>query len=244
LKNKEPYLSLYKMLGFCPTQIELYQQAFVHCSITPKQYGKDSNNERLEFLGDAVLDAVIADIVFHHFPHRREGFLTNTRSKIVKRETMNQVALELGIDEKMVAMPYAAMHHKYMYGNALEALIGAIYLDKGYKYCLKFVESKIIDRFILLDKLANQEVNFKSRLLEWSAKMHLTTEFEVTDERYDEVGKPLFRSKVMIGGATLAVGTGCTKKESQQRAAKKVLFKIRNDDKYAQKLVDERAIKN
>ena len=228
-KKKEPYLSLYNMLGFYPDDIELYEQAFVHRSISISQYDR-RNNERLEFLGDAVLDAIIADIVYKYFPNKKEGFLTNTRSKIVQRESLNNIALGLGIDKKVTSMPYAAMHHKYLYGNALEALIGAIYLDKGYKYCCKFVEERIINKYISLDKLANQEVNFKSRLLEWGQKSKMNIIFELIETFNDIHGSPVFHTSVSLEGTPLGIGMGSTKKESQQLAAKAVLRKIYKDN--------------
>ena len=229
LKNKEPYLSLYNILGFYPDDIKLYEQAFIHRSISSSQYEKRSNNERLEFLGDAVLDAVIADIVYKHFPNKREGFLTNTRSKIVQRESLNNIALALGIDKKVTSLPYATTHHKYMYGNALEALIGAIYLDKGYRRCCKFVRERIINKHISLDKLASREVNFKSRLLEWSQKTKLHIEFELIETFTDEEGNPVFQTSVSLEGTHLGIGIGSTKKESQQLAAKTVIRKIHKD---------------
>ena len=229
LKHKEPYLSLYNILGFYPDNISLYEQAFIHRSITSTQNGRRGNNERLEFLGDAVLDAIIADIVYKHFPNKREGFLTNTRSKIVQRESLNNIALELGIDKKVTSMPYATTHHKYMYGNALEALIGAIYLDQGYRRCCKFVEERIIDKYISLDKLATREVNFKSRLLEWGQKERLHIEFNLIETFNDDEGFPVFQTSVSLEGTPLGVGIGGTKKESQQLAAKTVIRKIHKD---------------
>lgn len=238
LKNKEPYLSLYQMLGFYPNDIELYKQAFIHRSIPWSQTGKRNNNERLEFLGDAVLDAIIADIVFTHFPNKKEGFLTNMRSKIVQRESLNNIALALGIDKKMTSMPYAATHHKYMYGNALEALIGAIYLDQGYLCCRQFVDERIISSHISLDKLAHQEVNFKSRLLEWGQKTKIRIEYELIETFTDEEGNPVFQSSVSLEGTPVGIGVGNTKKESQQLAAKTVIRKIQKD-KDVQRLVEK-----
>jgi ribonuclease-3 len=214
------------MLGFLPNNVELYEQAFIHRSITPIPYGANCNNERLEFLGDAVLDIIVADIVFNHFPTKREGFLTNTRSKIVQRESLNQIAIELGLDKKVASMPYAALHNKYLYGNALEALIGAIYLDQGYKFCYNFVKERIINKYISLNKLAGQEVNFKSRLLEWGQKAKLNIEFDLTETFTNEEGKPVFQTSVLLEGMHIGEGTGNTKKESQQIAAKKAIRKI------------------
>ena len=229
LKNKEPYLSLYNILGFYPNDITLYEQAFKHRSVPFSQYGKRCNNERLEFLGDAVLGTIIADIVYKHFKNKREGFLTNMRSKIVQRESLNNIALELGIDKKVTSMPYATRHNKYMYGNALEALIGAIYLDQGYNRCYEFIEKRIINKYIFLDKLAIQEVNFKSRLLEWGQKMKFDLDFDLIGTFTDEDGNPVFQTKIALEGTPLGIGVGSTKKESQQQAAKTAIRKIYKD---------------
>ena len=237
IKNKEPYLSLYNMLGFCPNDITLYEQAFVHRSITATASGKNCNNERLEFLGDAILDAIIADIVFKHFPLKREGFLTNTRSKIVQRESLNHIALELGLDKKVTSLPHAAVHNKYLFGNALEALIGAIYLDKGYRFCYNFVLERIVNKYISLNKVAGQEVNFKSRLLEWGQKVKLNIVFDLIESFTDNEGKPVFQTSVSLEGTPLGVGIGSTKKESQQLAAKKAIKRI-NKDKEIRQLIE------
>ena len=236
-KNKEPYLSLFDMLGFYPNDVELYEQALIHRSITATTNGKVSNNERLEFLGDAILDAIIADIVYKHFPYRREGFLTNTRSKIVQRESLNHIALELGLDKKVTSLPYAAIHNKYLYGNALEALIGAIYLDKGYRFCYKYVLEQIVNKYISLNKLAGQEVNFKSRLLEWGQKTRLNIVFDLIETFTDNEGKPVFQTSVSLEGTPLGIGIGNTKKESQQSAAKKAIRRI-NKDKDIRQLIE------
>ncbi len=132
--------------------------------------GRPINNERLEFLGDAILDAIVGDIVYRHFEGRREGFLTNTRSKIVQRETLNKLAVEIGLDKLVKYSTRSSSHNSYMYGNAFEAFIGAIYLDQGYERCKRFMEEKIFKNYIDLDKMSRKEVNFKSKLIEWSQK--------------------------------------------------------------------------
>ena len=238
-RKEEPYFSLYQMLGFYPKNIRLYEQAFIHRSSSiDTGEGKWQNNERLEFLGDAVLNAIIADIVFHQFPNRREGFLTNTRSKIVQRESLNRIAIEIGLDKLIVLSPRISLHHSFIYGNAFEALIGAIYLDQGYRKCHAFVKERIIDRYISLDKIAHKEVNFKSQLLEWSQKNRLEITYELIEMTTDEEGSPVFQTSVSLHGTTLGLGIGHTKKESQQLAAKKALKRIRRD-KAIQQLINK-----
>jgi ribonuclease-3 len=228
IKNKEPYLSLYQILGFYPEDPELYEQAFIHSSIRSTQEGRRINNERLEFLGDAIISAIISDIVYKRFPNKREGFLTNTRAKIVQRESLNKIALELGIDKKINSKKYALIHNKYMWGNALEALIGAVYLDKGYSFTCEFIE-RIVEKYLKLDKIATKEVNFKSRLLEWGQKNRLLVEFELIETFTDDEGAPVFQTSVTLEGMPLAVGIGNTKKESQQISARTVLRKLKKD---------------
>ena len=219
LRNKEPYSSMYRMLGFYPNSMWLYEQAFTHRSSHNTPEGKRSNdNERLEFLGDAVLGIAVADILYKHFPNQKEGFLTSTRSKIVQRETLNRIALEMGLDKMMVSTVRPQTHNSYILGNALEALI--------------------IDRYTPLDKVAQKEVNFKSNLLEWGQKAKLRIAFVLNETSTDQNGNRMFQSTVHIEDMPFGTGAGYTKKESQQIAAKKAIKKIRYD-REAQTLLAE-----
>ena len=158
-KDRESYFCFYRILGFFPRDIKVYQQALLHKSISMRsEKGRPINNERLEFLGDAILDAIVGDIVYRHFEGRREGFLTNTRSKIVQRETLNKLAVEIGLDKLVKYSTRSSSHNSYMYGNAFEAFIGAIYLDQGYDRCKQFMEEKIFKNYIDLDKMSRKEV--------------------------------------------------------------------------------------
>ena len=187
------------------------------------------NNERLEFLGDAVLNAIIADILFYRFAKKSEGFLTKTRAKIVQRDTLNRLAVEMGLNKLIVSSLKNNTHNNYICGNALEALIGAIYLDKGYKKCKKFIERKILERFLNIESVAKKEVNFKSGLLEWSQKQKVDIEFELIETFTDNNHNPIFQTRITVGGLPAGVGIGYSKKESQQNAAKIALRKVRSD---------------
>lgn len=234
-KNKEPYSSIYKILGFYPENLHIYEQAFLHKSSSIEaDDGKWINNERLEFLGDAVLDAIVADIVYKRYPNRREGFLTNTRSKIVQRETLNRVAVELGLDKMVVYSSKLNSHNNHMYGNALEALIGAVYLDKGYGTCYTFVQNILIKKHINLEQLARKEVNFKSSLIEWSQKNKLEITFDLIESFVDNEGSPIFQTGVVLADNQIGVGIGYSKKESQQNAAKMAIKKLRTDKEFQQ----------
>jgi ribonuclease-3 len=231
-KDKEPYLCFYKMLGFYPRNIDIYQQALLHKSSSVKEKGRLLNNERLEFLGDAILDAVVADIVYKRFEGKREGFLTNTRSKIVQRETLNHVAVEIGLDKLIKYTTRQSSHNSYMCGNAFEALIGAIYLDRGYRACKKFMEERIIGKYLNLEKISRKEVNFKSKLIEWSQKNKFEVEFQVAGQSVDESQNPIFETVVLVEKITGGRGKGYSKKESQQEAAHQTMSMIKNDPKF------------
>ena len=231
IKDRASYLCFYKILGFVPRDITLYQQALMHKSLTQRtDEGRPVNNERLEFLGDAILDAVVADIVYKHFEGKREGFLTNTRSKIVQRETLNKLAVQIGLDKLMKYATRSSSHNSYMYGNAFEAFIGAIYLDRGYADCKRFIEERIFVPFIDLEKLSRKEVNFKSKLIEWSQKNKYVISFELIEQCLDKENNPIFRSEVLVEGLAAGAGTGYSKKESQQNAADMALRKLKKSE--------------
>ena len=229
-KDRESYFRFYKMLGFYPKDISIYEQALLHKSLSVKsEKGRLLNNERLEFLGDAILDAVVADIVYKRFEGKREGFLTNTRSKIVQRETLNRLAIEIGLDKLIKYTARQSSHNSYMCGNAFEALVGAIYLDRGYRACKYFMEHRIIGSYINLEKISRKEVNFKSKLIEWSQKNRFEVTFELITQSHDQGYNPTFESEVLVEGISGGKGTGYSKKESQQMAARVALGKIKND---------------
>lgn len=229
-KDRESYLCFYRIQGFFPRNIKVYQQALLHKStLLRSEKGRPLNNERLEFLGDAILDAIVGDIVFRHFEGRREGFLTNTRSKIVQRETLNKLAVEIGLDKLVKSSTRSSSHNSYMYGNAFEAFIGAIYIDQGYERCMQFMKERIFKNYIDLEKMSRKEVNFKSKLIEWSQKNKMEVSFELIEQFLDKDYNPMFHTEVRIEGLSAGKGTGYSKKESQQNAAQMALKKIKGD---------------
>ena len=233
-KEKELFSALYDILGFYPRNIELYKQALLHKSMGRRnEKGRPINNERLEFLGDAILDAVVGDIVFRHFEGKREGFLTNTRSKLVSRSTLGKLSQEMGIPQLITTASHSTSHNSYMNGNAFEALVGAIYLDRGYDACMRFMERRILSQLINIDKVAYKEVNFKSKLLEWSQKNRVKMEFRDLSQTKDEQsGSPVFTTQVFIEGIEGCKGTGYSKKESQQQASKETLQRLRREPQF------------
>jgi ribonuclease-3 len=232
-KEKELFSSLYQIIGFYPHHIAYYQQALMHKSVARRNAkGKPMNNERLEFLGDAILDAVVGDIVYRHFDGKREGFLTNTRSKIVQRDTLNKLAQEMGINQLILSSGHSSSHNSYVGGNAFEALVGAIYLDQGYNACMRFMEKRILNQLINIDKVAYKEVNFKSKLIEWSQKNRVELEFKLLEQKKDEKGSPVFSYQVIIEGLEGEKGSGYSKKESQQLASKLTLESLRKKPQF------------
>jgi ribonuclease-3 len=232
-KDKELYSSLYKIIGFYPHDISLYKLALMHKSVMRRNAkGKPVNNERLEFLGDAILDAAVGDIVYRHFPGKREGFLTNTRSKLVQRDTLNKLAQEMGINQLILSNGRSSSHNSYMGGNAFEALVGAIYLDRGYDTCMRFMKKRILAQMINIDKVAYKEVNFKSKLIEWSQKNRVKLDFAMLDQKKDKNGSPVFNYQVVLEGVEGCAGTGYSKKESQQLAAKLTLEQLKKKPQF------------
>ena len=241
-KDKESYLCFYRMLGFYPRDIRIYEQALLHKSLSVKSdKGRWLNNERLEFLGDAILDAVVGDIVYQKFEGKREGFLTNTRSKIVSRESLNRIAEQIGLLKLIKFNTRQSAHNSYMGGNAFEALVGAIYLDKGYEYCKFFMERRIIGTYLDLNKVSRKEVNFKSKLIEWAQKNKVEIAFELIDQTYDEFNSPVFESEILIENIHACKGKGYSKKESQQLAAHDTLNKIKKDSAFVESIFAAKA---
>lgn len=194
--------------------------------------GKQLNNERLEFLGDAILDAVVGDLVYQRYPGKSEGFLTNTRSKLVQRETLGKLAQEMGITKLIMASGRSASHNSYMGGNAFEALVGAIYLDYGYDACMRFWMKRVMDKYLNIDKVAYKEVNFKSKILEWSQKNRIKLEFRLEEQTQDKNGSPKFVYTAVLEGVEGCKAEGFSKKEAQQIASELTLKKLRSDSKF------------
>ena len=245
-KEKELYSDLYNILGFYPHNIAYYKVALMHKSLghraTAKELkalkkknskpGKRINNERLEILGDAVLDAVVCAVVYQRFPGKSEGFLTNARSKMVQRGTLGKLAQQMGLSRLILANNRNMSHNSSMGGNAFEALVGAIYLDRGYDACRWFWEKRIMGTFLNINKVAYTEVNFKSKILEWSQKNRVNIEFRLEDQSQDENGSPIFAYTILLEGVEGCRGEGFSKKESQQKASEQTLKKLRSDDTF------------
>ena len=230
-KDKEFFSYLKKQLKINARHVKLYELAFLHrsASLTLAD-GSIVNNERLEFLGDAIIDAVIADFLFRKFPNEREGFLTRMRSKIVNRAHLDSIANRMGLVKAVKA--YATSHEtmkKRICGEVFEALMGAMYLDRGYEKTRKYITNHILENYIDLEQLTQTETDFKSRLIEWGQKHRLQVEFATIEERKGKPNAPPhFSVQVTISNVPVAKGSGKSKKEAEQMAAQKTLAFISN----------------
>lgn len=226
-KKDEPYSRLKRILGFSPTNMELYHLAMRHRSMNSHR-AKDKlyNNERLEFLGDSILSSVVSDIVYHQFPEYREGDLTTLRSKVVQRATLDQLAVDIGLKPLIISYSKTdSDKDKHITGNAFEALIGAIYLDKGYAQCKKFILSLIRDKFIDIEQLSRCEINFKSKFIEWTQRRKVSYQFHHTIQ--DSAYGNYFLAELYVEGILVGSGNGHSKKEAEQRACKIALGTIK-----------------
>jgi len=215
-QEKNLIRSLRNLLGFYPGNISVYQLAFSHRSISREtDNGVPLSNERLEYLGDAVLGAVVADMLFKKFPYRDEGFLTEMRSRIVSRENLKNLAVKIGIDE-LLQKEAAIGTYRSMYGDAFEALIGAIYLDKGYTKTQKFILDRIIRIHVDLHEIEQTEKNFKSLILNWGQREKHSIVFETVEEEQKD---RLIKVRLLVDDNEVAVGVDFVKKKAEQIAA-------------------------
>ena len=218
--DKEFYVAVDDMFGFIPHNIELYKLALIHKSASIElEDGSHINNERLEFLGDAVIESITSDYLFIEFPDRDEGFMTQLRSKIVSRQSLNRIASELGLDKLVISNAAGNSTQKHIYGDAFEAMMGAIYLDQGYDFVNRLLINDIYGRYLSIDEMLKSETDFKSRLIEWCQKNHHTIEFRTAQDSSGSAAHPTFHSTVYISGVAAGHGNGDSKKQAEQQAA-------------------------
>ena len=219
-EDKRFYRAIDDMFGFIPHNIELYKLALIHKSASVVlEDGRQLNNERLEFLGDAVIESVTSDYLFIEFPDKNEGFLTQLRSRMVSRQSLNAVAKRLGLDDLVLTNSTNNLTQKHIYGDAFEAMMGAIYLDQGYDFVNRLLINKIFVHYLKLDSLLESETDYKSRLIEWCQKNHHKIVFSTVNDKTYSSAHPFFYSKVLIDDIEMGYGAGESKKEAEQRAS-------------------------
>ena len=221
-RDKLYYRIIDDMFGFIPNNIELYKLALIHKSASIVVNGQTINNERLEFLGDAVIESVTSDYLFIEYPEYDEGRLTQLRSKIVSRQSLNGVAKKLGLDKCVICNHSVSLSQKHIFGDAFEAMMGAIYLDQGYNFVNRLLINKIYAVALSLEEVDEVETDFKSRLIEWGQKTHHSVLFRTKGTPTGAGGTRSFRCTVLIDNLEVGHGVGSSKKEAEQHAAQSV----------------------
>lgn len=230
LDKREFSSSLKKILGFTPGKLELYEIAFIHRSATfTLPNGKKVNNERLEYLGDAVLDAILSDYLFELFPDANEGFLTKIRSRIVNRDVLNQLAVSMGINKILISKISSLHVTRNLYGDAFEALIGSVFLDKGFKKTKKVFIKNVLKKYLDLDHIVKTDSDYKSLVFEWVQK-HKSNLIFTYNEEYDfNLKKSIFSTILFIDKQEFGEGHGSSKKEAEQEAANQAWKRLKDN---------------
>lgn len=229
LDNREFEFHLKKILGFSPGNLRLYEIAFIHRSASfTLVTGEKVNNERLEYLGDAVLDAILSDYLFEMFPSASEGFMTKIRSRIVNRDVLNQLAVSMGINKILVSNINSSFPTRNLYGDALEALLGAIFLDKGFKKTKKLFIKEVFNKYLDLDEIVNTDNDYKSLVFEWVQK-HKNNLIFTYNEVYDfNLKKSVFSTTLIIDNEEFGMGQGSSKKEAEQEASSQAWTRLKD----------------
>jgi ribonuclease-3 len=230
LDEQEFKVRLKKLLKFNPGNLQLYEIAFIHRSASlTLPNGKKVNNERLEYLGDAVLDAILSDFLFVKFPDANEGFLTKIRSRIVNRDVLNQLAISMGINKILISNINSTHQTKNLYGDALEALIGSVFLDKGFKKTKKLFLKNVLNKYLDLNIIVNTDTDYKSLVFEWVQK-HKSNLIFTYNEEYDfNMKKSVFSTTLFIDREVLGEGHGSSKKEAEQEASSQAWLKLKDN---------------
>lgn len=240
------YSLIDELFGICPDNIELYKLALIHRSASVfLPDGTPINNERLEFLGDAVLECIVSEYLFLEFPDRNEGFLTQVRSKIVSRQCLNELCRRIGLSDHIVSNAGGSIVQKHLHGDALEAMIGAIYLDKGYDRANEIIIDRTLKKHLDIEDLTHTETDYKSRLIEWCQKSKHSINFRTGFGDGSTSQNPVFRSVAIIDDMELGYGIGTSKKKAEQRASFAVSQAITDEmgDSFLE-WIDERSRQN
>ncbi len=215
--------NLRNLLGYKPRSFAIYELALTHRSVRDPI---DQNNERLEFLGDAILSSLVAEYLFKRYPYKGEGFLTEMRSKMVNRQQLNDIALRMGLNKVAIFNKSdGALRTSQIFGNTLEALVGAIYLDQGYTFVEKWVLRSLIQPHLSMDDLEILDMNLKNKLYGWVNRQGKTLEFVTLNEKLER-GRRLFTIAAVIDGERIAEGKAYNKKDASQIAAQEAIAKL------------------
>ncbi|WP_163709152.1 ribonuclease III [Mangrovibacterium lignilyticum] len=229
--RKEFYLFLKSLFGYSPSNIDLYETALIHKSASKLDSQRNLvNNERLEYLGDAILGSVIAEFLYNRFPNQDEGFLTQMRSKLVNRSFLTELTYQIGLNNYIKSNTNSTIENSHIYGDAFEALIGALYLDKGYERTREFITKKLLANYVNLKEVQHTNRNFKSQLIEWSQKNKKEINFETTEHLAGDNRNPSFITVITTDEEPIGQGEGSSKKESQQNASRKAIEHLKTID--------------
>ena len=225
-KNGEFFDSLKKILGFKPKNLSIYETAFTHRSTNEKnESGQPQNYERMEFLGDAMLGAVIAAHLFKKVPEGNEGYLTKMRSKVVSREHLNELGRDLNLTKFLKSSVPTQQFGGNIYGNVFEALVGAIYLDRGIKYCEKFIQKRVIKPYVDIKKLEGKVISYKSLFIEWCQKHKKSFHFEIYEDNGKDEPKH-FAVRLKLDDEIVSKARATSKKKAEEQAAKRAYYKL------------------
>ena len=229
ITNKQEFASrLRKITGFRTSNLRIYEVAFIHRSASfTLPDGQRINNERLEFLGDAVLSAILSDYLFEKLPDASEGFMTKIRSRIVNREILNQLAISMGIDKILVSNVNSSHTTRNLYGDALEALIGALFVEKGFKKTKNLFIKRVFNKYLDLEKIIEIDTDYKSLVFEWIQKHKSNLTFAYREDYDFKLKKSVFSATLIINKEEFGTGQGASKKEAEQEAAGKAWAKLK-----------------
>lgn len=227
-KDGDFFIGISKILGFKPKRLDIYKKAFLHRSANKKdKIGNPINYERLEFLGDSMLGTIISHHLFSEVPGGDEGYLTKMRSKIVSRKHLNELGKDLGLIDFVESRIPKSHFGENIHGNVFEAMVGAIYMDRGYRYCQKFIHEKVIKPYVDIEQLEGKVISYKSLIIEWCQKQKIPFEYVV----YDDTGKDAlkhFAVRLAIGNSIVAKARATSKKKAEEKASKRAYFALQD----------------
>ena len=227
-KDGDFFLGVSTILGFKPKKIEIFKKAFLHRSANKRdKKGNPMNYERLEFLGDAMLGTIISRHLYNEVPEGDEGYLTKMRSKIVSREHLNELGKDLNLIKFVESRIPKSHFGDNIHGNVFEALVGAIYLDRGYKYCEKFIHERVIEPYVDIEQLEGKVISYKSLVIEWCQKQKKAFNFNVYEDTGNDAIKH-FAVKLSIGDIVVAKARATSKKKAEERASKRAYFALQD----------------